>query len=128
MKNKDNLVSVVLIVVLILGLCMVLYPTFSNYWNSSRQTQVISTYEDAVSDMDKEDFEQYYYEVRPNTKLEVLCRLLDMYDPKLSLIFSQSRTIQYSKHTIVRASLHELRGCNSLYLPEITLVTLPLSL
>ena len=35
--------------------------------------------------------EQYYYEVRPNTKLEVLCRLLDMYDPKLSLVFCNTK-------------------------------------
>ena len=26
---------------------------------------------------------QYYYEVKPKNKLEVMCRLLDLYDPKL---------------------------------------------
>ncbi|MCR5153291.1 MAG: DEAD/DEAH box helicase [Lachnospiraceae bacterium] len=35
--------------------------------------------------------EQYYYEVRPQTKLEVLCRLLDMHDPKLSLVFCNTK-------------------------------------
>ena len=35
--------------------------------------------------------EQYYYEVRPKNKVEVLCRLLDMYGPKLSLVFCNTK-------------------------------------
>nr|MDE7297399.1 DEAD/DEAH box helicase [Lachnospiraceae bacterium] len=35
--------------------------------------------------------EQYYYEVRPKTKLDALTRLLDMYAPKLSLIFCNTK-------------------------------------
>ena len=35
--------------------------------------------------------EQYYYEVRPKNKLEVLTRLLDMYSPKLSLVFCNTK-------------------------------------
>ena len=33
---------------------------------------------------------QYYYEVKKKNKNEVLCRLLDIYDPKLSLVLSTS--------------------------------------
>ena len=35
--------------------------------------------------------EQYYYEVKPKNKEEVLCRLIDMYNPKLSLIFCNTK-------------------------------------
>ncbi len=35
--------------------------------------------------------EQYYYEVKPKNKDEVLCRLIDMYNPKLSLIFCNTK-------------------------------------
>lgn len=35
--------------------------------------------------------EQYYYEVSPKMKEEVLCRLLDIYNPKLSLIFCNTK-------------------------------------
>ena len=35
--------------------------------------------------------EQYYYEVNPRKKNEVLSRLLDMYDPELSLIFCNTK-------------------------------------
>lgn len=34
---------------------------------------------------------QYYYEVKPKTKLEVMCRLLDMYAPKLSVAFCNTK-------------------------------------
>ena len=34
---------------------------------------------------------QYYYEVRPKTKVEVMCRLLDMYAPKLSVAFCNTK-------------------------------------
>jgi ATP-dependent RNA helicase DeaD len=35
--------------------------------------------------------EQYYYEVTPRNKEEVLSRLLDMYNPKLSLVFCNTK-------------------------------------
>ena len=34
---------------------------------------------------------QYYYEVKPKNKVEVLCRLLDLYSPKLSLLFCNTK-------------------------------------
>ena len=34
---------------------------------------------------------QYYYEVKPKNKIEVMCRLLDMYAPKLSVVFCNTK-------------------------------------
>lgn len=34
---------------------------------------------------------QYYYDVKPKNKLEVMCRLLDMYAPKLSVVFCNTK-------------------------------------
>lgn len=34
---------------------------------------------------------QYYYEVKPKTKLEAMCRLLDMYAPKRSVAFCNTK-------------------------------------
>lgn len=34
---------------------------------------------------------QYYYEVKPKTKVEVMCRLLDLYAPKLSVAFCNTK-------------------------------------
>lgn len=35
--------------------------------------------------------QQFYYEVKPNMKLEILCRLIDVHDPKLSLVFCNTK-------------------------------------
>lgn len=35
--------------------------------------------------------EQYYYDLRRNDKIDVLCRLLDFYNPKLSLVFCNTK-------------------------------------
>lgn len=37
------------------------------------------------------NIEQYYYEVKEKNKEEVLSRLIDMYDPKLSLVFCNTK-------------------------------------
>ena len=34
---------------------------------------------------------QYYYEVKPKNKVEVMCRLLDLYAPKLSVVFCNTK-------------------------------------
>ena len=34
---------------------------------------------------------QYYYDVRPNKKTEVLTRLIDLYEPKLSVVFCNTK-------------------------------------
>lgn len=42
-------------------------------------------------DLTVANIEQFYLEVRPNNKDEVLSRLLDMYNPKLSIIFCNTK-------------------------------------
>ena len=34
---------------------------------------------------------QYYYEVKPRNKVDVMCRLLDLYSPKLSVAFCNTK-------------------------------------
>lgn len=37
------------------------------------------------------NIEQYYFEVKNKNKLEALCRIIDVYDPKLSLVFCNTK-------------------------------------
>ena len=37
------------------------------------------------------NIEQLYYEVRPKNKTEVLCRLIDIYNPRLSVVFCNTK-------------------------------------
>ena len=55
MKGKAT--TILLVVVLIAGLSLLLYPTVSNYWNSLHQSRVVSRYDKAVADISKKDYE-----------------------------------------------------------------------
>jgi len=52
--KKSTLSNILLILVMIVGLSLLLYPSFSDWWNSSRQTQVITQYAEAVANLDNE--------------------------------------------------------------------------
>lgn len=55
---KKHLTTIVLIIMLIAGLSLLLYPTISDYWNSFHQTRAIASYEDQVSNIDEEQKQQ----------------------------------------------------------------------
>ena len=54
--KKGTLTNILLIIVLLVGLSLLLYPSFSEWWNSSRQTQVITQYAEAVANMNNEEY------------------------------------------------------------------------
>lgn len=54
MKNKrNNFTTFLLVQLLIAGLSLLLYPTFSDYWNSLHQTRAITDYAQKVADLDE---------------------------------------------------------------------------
>lgn len=55
MKNK--LSTILLILVFIIGLSLLLYPTFSDWWNSFHQTRAISNYSDSVASLDSAEYQ-----------------------------------------------------------------------
>ena len=57
MKKKINhLTTIILIVILLAGLSLLLYPSVADYWNSFRQSQVIANYADEIANMDDERY------------------------------------------------------------------------
>ena len=56
MKKRDKIYTVALIVVLVTGLFLLLYPSFSDWWNSRVQTKLISNYNEVVAKLDTEDY------------------------------------------------------------------------
>lgn len=55
MKQKSNKFTTVLLLLLLLaGLALLLYPTFSNYWNTLHQTRAITGYTREVFQLDGE--------------------------------------------------------------------------
>ena len=55
MKNKTN---ILLILVLIAGLSLLIYPSLSNYWNSFPQSQVIVDYTKQIENLDEERYDR----------------------------------------------------------------------
>lgn len=61
MKNKrSNFTTFLLVVILFVGLSLLLYPTFSDYWNSFRQTKAITTYAQQVADLDEDKYDEIW--------------------------------------------------------------------
>lgn len=62
MKNKKS--TLVLVAVFILGISLLLYPTFSDWWNSFHQTRAIASYAENVAVMDDESYEEMWERAR----------------------------------------------------------------
>lgn len=60
MKKRDRIYTAVLIVVLVIGLSLLLYPSFSDWWNSRVQTKLIADYNVIVANLDKEDYSELW--------------------------------------------------------------------
>ena len=54
--KKGSMSNVLLILIMVVGLSLLLYPSFSNYWNDLHQTKAIANYESVIAEMKEEDF------------------------------------------------------------------------
>lgn len=53
---KKHLSTIFLVLVLLAGLSLLLYPTVSDYWNSMHQSRAIVTYDDSVANLTTADY------------------------------------------------------------------------
>ena len=60
MKNK--LSNILLILILVAGLSLILYPSFSDYWNSFTQSKVIVDYTKQIENLDEEKYDRILQE------------------------------------------------------------------
>ena len=57
---KKHLSTIILVVVLVVGVAIMLYPTASDYWNSFHQSRAIASYAESVSNIDAEEYERMW--------------------------------------------------------------------
>lgn len=57
-KKSDRMINMVLILVFLIGLSLLLYPTISDWWNSFHQTQTIETYSKKVAGLNAETYQR----------------------------------------------------------------------
>lgn len=61
---KKDKTTILLLLVLIIGLSLLLYPSLSDYWNSFRQSKAIASYVEAVANLDDETYQKMLQEAR----------------------------------------------------------------
>ncbi len=59
-KKTSNLVTIFLIMILLAGLSLLLYPTVSDYWNSFHQSRAIASYAEQVAEIDSDTYERLW--------------------------------------------------------------------
>lgn len=59
-KKSGNGSTILLVAIFFVGLCVLLYPTISDFWNEKRQSQAIINYDDLIVDLTSEDYSEYF--------------------------------------------------------------------
>lgn len=57
---KKNLSSIILVLIFIIGLSLLLYPSFSDYWNSFHQSRAIASYAQSVTTINDDQYEKMW--------------------------------------------------------------------
>lgn len=54
--KKGSLSNILLVLMLVVGLSLLVYPSFSNWWNDMHQTKAIANYSSVIAELKEEDF------------------------------------------------------------------------
>ena len=78
---KKHITTILLILVLVVGLSLILYPTVADWWNSFHQTRAIADYDAILAEMKEEDYTHLFEAAREyNEQLRQLKFPLMYYD------------------------------------------------
>lgn len=59
-KKNNNWTTVFLVLLLLAGVSLLLYPSLSDYWNSVHQTRAIASYAETVSQLDTAQYDEMW--------------------------------------------------------------------
>ena len=60
--KKNNIIGILLVLMLFVGVCGLLYPSVSQYWNSKTQTRAVENYLEILDSLKPEDYDAYFQE------------------------------------------------------------------
>ena len=63
-KKQANFINALLVLILLVGLSLLLYPSVSDYWNSFHQTRAIASYAEQVANLDNDTYDQLWEDAR----------------------------------------------------------------
>ena len=70
---KKNKIGILLVLMLFIGVCGLLYPSVSQYWNSKTQTKAVENYREILDSLQPEDYDSFFEEAENyNAKLNEL--------------------------------------------------------
>ena len=59
-KKSSNFTTILLVLILLAGLSLLLYPSVSDYWNSLHQSRAIATYAEEVANLDEDQYAEIW--------------------------------------------------------------------
>ena len=57
---KSKITTIILVIILIIGVSLLLYPSVSNYWNSLHQSRLMASYADAIVQIDNDQYTEIW--------------------------------------------------------------------
>ncbi len=66
--KKSSISNIILILVFLVGLSLLLYPTISDYWNSLHQSRVVAKYVEKVAQLDDNSYKEMIKDARKYNK------------------------------------------------------------
>ena len=77
---KKSKIGILLVLMLFVGVCGLLYPSVSQYWNSKTQTRAVENYREILESLKPEDYEAFFQEAEAyNAALGELASPLTQY-------------------------------------------------
>ena len=81
MLMKNNKIGILLVLMLFVGICGLLYPSVSQYWNTKTQSRAVANYQDILASIQPEDYTAHFDEAyQYNEELSELSFPLTDYD------------------------------------------------
>lgn len=82
MRKKSGIIStIILVIILLVGLSVMLYPTISDWWNSKVQSYAVANYNDAVQQLDPDRYNEIWEAAHSyNSRLNQLASPFTEYD------------------------------------------------
>lgn len=90
MKKKKRKKYIGFALLFLLGLSILLYPTFSDAWNQYRNAKLINTYETAVNDLPDKDYDRLWKEAKRYNREHTVNTFVDAFDEKGDYILSDA--------------------------------------
>lgn len=90
MKRKKRKKDIILVLLFLLGLSILLYPTVSDAWNQYRNAKLIRTYDTAVEDLSEKEYDRLWKEAEEYNRKHTINTFADAFNENGDYVLSDS--------------------------------------